>query len=238
MMNEHYRVLGLEPNASFEEVKKQYNQLVKKYHPDINPDGKEMFEKIYKAYTTIKSSPHKQSQTSYQSSLDIDIEKIFKNDTYRYNASKKKNTTKKATIDVSATLQEYVEGNFEKIIVLDTGFQKKYTFGKGIVPYKTTQTDKIKIDNIEYVIHFRFILDDTNVKYDQGTARFVKYVHMSASEFLTSNVLHINWNTDTYEVNISKISTDQLLKLKGKGFYNSSKSSYEDLYIKIIVYKD
>ena len=51
----HYRTLGLRQSASFGEVKKAYRQLVRKYHPDINPDKAaiDRFIKINAAYTTL-----------------------------------------------------------------------------------------------------------------------------------------------------------------------------------------
>lgn len=38
-MNDPYSVLGLDGNASEEEVKKAYRELAKKYHPDNYQDG-------------------------------------------------------------------------------------------------------------------------------------------------------------------------------------------------------
>lgn len=45
-----YRVLGLENNASIEEVKEAYARLSKEYHPEENP---EEFQQIHQAYTTL-----------------------------------------------------------------------------------------------------------------------------------------------------------------------------------------
>ncbi len=51
----HYRVLGLRRSASFGEVKKAYRQLVRKYHPDINPDKAaiDRFIQINASYTAL-----------------------------------------------------------------------------------------------------------------------------------------------------------------------------------------
>lgn len=56
-MTDPYKVLGVSPNASEEEVTKAYRKLAKRYHPDLNP-GDEYAEKkmmeINEAYEQIK----------------------------------------------------------------------------------------------------------------------------------------------------------------------------------------
>ncbi len=58
MTEDPYKVLGVSPTASDEEIQKAYRKLVKKYHPDVNP-GNEAAEKkmreINAAYDHIKN---------------------------------------------------------------------------------------------------------------------------------------------------------------------------------------
>ena len=63
-----YKVLGLEPGASDEEVKQAYRRLAKKYHPDLNPGDAEAARKmqeVNEAYDRIKN-PEKYSGPTYQ----------------------------------------------------------------------------------------------------------------------------------------------------------------------------
>ena len=60
-----YKVLGLEPGASDEEVKQAYRRLAKKYHPDLNPGDAEAARKmqeVNEAYDRIKNPEKYRSQ--------------------------------------------------------------------------------------------------------------------------------------------------------------------------------
>ena len=64
MIDDPYKVLGVSPDASDEDIKRAYRRLAKKYHPDLNPDDKEAARKMQEvnaAYEQIKN-PEKAQQ--------------------------------------------------------------------------------------------------------------------------------------------------------------------------------
>jgi len=61
---DYYNILGVDKNASQQEIKKAYRQLARKYHPDVNLGNKEVeekFKKINEAFEVL-GNPEKRTQ--------------------------------------------------------------------------------------------------------------------------------------------------------------------------------
>jgi molecular chaperone DnaJ len=61
-MSDHYQALGVDRNASQDEIKRAYRKLAREMHPDVNPDPKiqDRFKEITAAYEVL-SDPEKRS---------------------------------------------------------------------------------------------------------------------------------------------------------------------------------
>ena len=65
MINDPYKVLGVSPDATDDEIKQAYRRLAKKYHPDRNPGDEEAAKKMQEinaAYEQIKNPEAFQQQ--------------------------------------------------------------------------------------------------------------------------------------------------------------------------------
>jgi hypothetical protein len=73
-LSDYYRVLGLTPEASVEEVKKAYRSKARQFHPDINhaPEAKDLFITITEAYDFLISYHEKitTDEESYHQAMD------------------------------------------------------------------------------------------------------------------------------------------------------------------------
>ena len=68
MIDDPYKVLGVSPDASDEEIKRAYRKLAKKYHPDLNPGDQEAAKKMQQvnaAYEQIKNPEKAQPNAGY-----------------------------------------------------------------------------------------------------------------------------------------------------------------------------
>lgn len=70
MVQDPYKVLGVSPESSEEEIKKAYRELSKKYHPDLNPGDENAAKKmsdINAAYDQIQKGGGQASSSSQSS---------------------------------------------------------------------------------------------------------------------------------------------------------------------------
>lgn len=63
---DYYKILGVDKNASQDDIKKAFRKLARKYHPDLNPNdpsAKDKFQEINEA-NEVLSDPEKRKSTT------------------------------------------------------------------------------------------------------------------------------------------------------------------------------
>jgi hypothetical protein len=73
-INDYYEILGIQSNASIDDIKKAYRKKARLYHPDINPDpdAKDHFISITEAYEFLIANYQKikTDDQLYQQAMD------------------------------------------------------------------------------------------------------------------------------------------------------------------------
>ncbi len=101
----YYAIFGISQGANFQEIKKSYRKLAKKYHPDRNksPHAEETIKKINEAFE-ILSDKRKRKQYDLESSNIFD-QKDQNNDEEEGNSSNKQmNSYKIASADSKSNI--------------------------------------------------------------------------------------------------------------------------------------
>lgn len=84
---DYYEILGVDKNASDDEIKKSYRKLSLKYHPDRNPGDKEAeekFKEVAEAYSVLSDSQKRQQYDRFGTvdsngfNMNMNAEEIFK----------------------------------------------------------------------------------------------------------------------------------------------------------------
>ncbi len=64
-MKDYYRILGVERQASDEQIKKAYRKLAKKYHPDVVKDDPAKQERMYEIQEAYECLGNEQRRRKY-----------------------------------------------------------------------------------------------------------------------------------------------------------------------------
>ncbi len=123
-MADHYETLGVQRNASSEEIKKAYRKLARELHPDVNPSeqAQERFKSVTHAYEVLGDEQSRRSYDSGGSEAGFgfgDIFETFFGGGGSRGPRSRAERGQDALLRVELTLEEAVFG-VEKSIPVDT----------------------------------------------------------------------------------------------------------------------
>lgn len=76
-MKDYYKILGVERQASDEQIKKAYRKLAKQYHPDVVKDDKKKQERMYEIQEAYECLGNAERRKKY----DTDCSRMSQNPT-------------------------------------------------------------------------------------------------------------------------------------------------------------
>ncbi|MEM2856493.1 MAG: J domain-containing protein [Candidatus Nitrosocaldaceae archaeon] len=131
-MRDYYEILGVDRNASKDEIKQAYRKLALKYHPDRNksPDAAERFKEISEAYAVLSDDEKRKIYDTYGyeglsgrytqedifKNVEFDLEEIFKDLGFGFgnifdNLFRREfKRREREVIDVTITLEDVLRG--------------------------------------------------------------------------------------------------------------------------------
>ncbi len=147
---DYYKILGLNKNATKEEIRKQYRNFAKKYHPDVNPNESEAhkkFAKINEAHDVLSDDEKRKKYdalgSEYQKYKNTGSQNDF--DWSKYTGNKDNNTYTYYSDDINDLFGKGEFSDFFKNLFggggIYEGFSskdKKYSFKGG--DYQTELT--------------------------------------------------------------------------------------------------
>lgn len=134
---DYYEILGVDKNASQEEIKKAFRQLAKKWHPDVNPsnikEAEEKFKEINEAFQVLSDPQKRRQYDEYGHAAfkpedfdfrEFSFDEIFRNfgfgDIFRGFGFGEREEGADIRYDIDITLEEAFEGTEKNINVPHT----------------------------------------------------------------------------------------------------------------------
>ena len=177
---DHYKTLGIDRDATSEQIKSAFRKLAMQHHPDRNGDEAE-FKKINEAYDTLSNPKRKEEYDSildaaknadFSSFFNDPFDNFFKPHTTRV----KRNLT--TVVEIVVTLEEVLKGKqVVADVTLPSGNTKTLTF---TIPPGVTNGQQVRYPNI----------GDDSVK-DSPPGDLIVRVHVSKHTAFTREDNHL-----------------------------------------------
>ncbi|MBS5860411.1 DnaJ domain-containing protein [bacterium] len=243
----YYEILGVTPDVELSQLKAVYRRLVRKYHPDINPDGELIFKDITEAYEVL--SDEKQRKQYDMINGFFKSSKAAENPQNTYRKSFKKSTCSNSDLkngykkepEIKYKKTQRVEKVFTDIIndIID-GFSQSTRKKKAPNPPKSQKGTDIYAD-----------VTVTLKESVSGTHKIVNVVHTEVCEQCAGRKF-INGSkcpkcdgkgeiTKHQKINVTipaHVKDGSKLRLSGEGKKGVNGGKNGDLYLKIKIAPD
>jgi curved DNA-binding protein len=212
MTEDYYKTLGVEKNASEEDIKKAYRKLAMKFHPDRNPGNKQAedkFKKLSEAYAVLSDQEKRKQYDSFGS--DAFRQRYSQEDIFR-------------NFDINDILKEFgFGGGGRGSRTFGGGRSRTFTFGQGGDPFADL---------------FRGTQDYAHMPQKGQDYEYNISITLEESVFGAEKKLTLQKEDRVEEINIKippGISSGKKLRLAGKGSPGHDSGLPGDLYLNISI---
>jgi DnaJ-class molecular chaperone len=239
-MQNPYQTLGVERNASVDEIKRAYRKLASKHHPDRGGDTK-VFQEIQTAYDTLSDpqrrvaydnpNSFRQQGFNFGQGQNFDFQHIF--DIFGTRFQQPQQRTPQARMSLWITLDDVAEGGRKTVSV---GTQQGTTTVEieiplGIEDGDTVQYPKIGPMGMDLLITFRI---HPTPKWDRQGPNLTTAISVSVWDLILGSEIQVR---DIYnrELSISippKTQPGTVFRLKQHGLKQRS-GSMGDMFVKV-----
>ena len=170
MAEDYYQILGVNKNASDEEIKKSYRKLAMKYHPDHTKGDKsaeEKFKKISEAYAVLSDKEKRKEYDTF--GADGFRQRFTQEDIFRGS-------------DFSEILREFGFGGGN--IFGGRGGGTRFSFGSGSPYGFGTEQQQAQVKGSDLTYELPITLREVI----SGTSKFVTFQHQGRSEKITVKI--------------------------------------------------
>lgn len=251
-MANYYVVLGVEPHATLEQIKKAFRKLALTNHPDRNPGNKaaeERFKLITEAYETLSDADlrktydleHQSPFVDYSPDpfvhMDDDLREVFSD---LFDKKQKRGKNLEARLEIS--FEESYRGTTKTLVLVDTRKQSREInvrippgAGEGKILRVKGQGEKTMGDEVagDLIVHIRLAKHPFFERQEQNI--FLEIPIPLATAILGGEI-EVPTLEGTVKMKIPKgIQSGKTLRLRGKGFANENKLAKGDQYVRIHV---
>lgn len=240
---DHYAVLGVDKNASPEEIKKAYRKLASQHHPDKGGDTAK-FQQIQEAYAVLSDAdkkaqydnPQMQGFQGFQSgpgSFQWNVHGIDINDIFgqMFNQQQRQPGRQIFRTAVAISLNEAYHGG-SKILELNTNSGKKIIDVK--IPRGVNNGDQIRYDKIidqaNLIIEFQVMPD---LRFDRKGNDLFFNLSISVLDLITGTDIEFNTFNDKKLLIHIKPNTQPYMNIKipNHGMPIINTGQYGDQYL-------
>lgn len=234
-----YKILGLNKDASSDDIKKAYRNLSKKYHPDINKSDEaiQKYKDVQEAYETLSNE---EKRKNYDSLNNSSFDNIFNqtNDYYSSIFGNKdyadilNNYEKIFNFNNTNNYSNTVEENIEYLIPLDYVINGgKVTISHNnksyevVIPKGILENQKIKLNEKLYII-IKYIKESSIwinnkkeiISYDESTGNIIQTIHVDFKTMILGGIIEVPFYGRTFNVKVPELTqNDSKILLRNQG---------------------